>query len=73
VPISYQRRALRDRRGKDHGRVETFRDLSALRLMQKKLDGLYSVEDILSKSPTYQRTLGILPQIAASGSTVLIG
>ena len=72
VPISISAAPLRDRRGKIMGGVETFRDLSALTLMQKRLDGLYRVEDILSKSPVFQRTLGILPQIAASGSTVLI-
>jgi len=72
VPISISAAPLRDGRGKTVGGVETFRDLSALRLIQKKLDGLYSVEDILSKSPAFQRILGILPQIAASGSTVLI-
>lgn len=72
VPISINAAPLRDRRGKIVGGVETFRDLSALRLIQKKLDGLYRIEDILSKSPLFQRTLSILPQIAASGSTVLI-
>jgi len=72
VPISISAAPLRDRRGKVVGGVETFRDLSALRLMQKQLDGLYRVEDILSKSQAFQRTLGILPQIAVSGSTVLI-
>jgi len=72
VPISISAAPLRDRRGKIVGGVETFRDLSALQIMQKKLDGLYSVEDIVSKSPLFQRTLGILPQIAASGATVLI-
>jgi transcriptional regulator with PAS, ATPase and Fis domain len=40
--------------------------------MEKKLNGLYDVEDILSKSPVFQRTLGILPQIASSGSSVLV-
>jgi len=72
VPISISAAPLRDRRGKTVGGVETFRDLSALRLMQKKLDGLYQVEDILSRSPGFQRILGILPQIASSGSTVLV-
>ena len=72
VPISISAAPLRDRRGKVVGGVESFRDLSALRLMQKQLDGLYRVEDILSKSQAFQRTLGILPQIAVSGSTVLI-
>ncbi len=72
VPISISAAPLRDRRGRIVGGVETFRDLSALRIMQKKLDGMYSVDDIVSRSPVFQRTLGILPQIAQSGSTVLV-
>jgi PAS domain S-box-containing protein len=72
VPISISAAPLRDRRGRVVGGVETFRDLSALRLMQKKLDGLYSVDDIVSRNPAFQRVLGILPQIAASGATVLV-
>ncbi|SMP51375.1 PAS domain S-box-containing protein [Desulfonatronum zhilinae] len=72
VPISINAAPLRDRRGKIVGGVETFRDLSALRQIQKKLDGLYRVEDIISRSPVFQRTLSILPQIATSGSTVLL-
>ncbi len=72
VPISISAAPLRDRRGRIVGGVETFRDLSALRIMQKKLDAMYSVDDIVSRSPAFQRTLGILPQIAQSGSTVLI-
>ncbi|OIO02959.1 MAG: Fis family transcriptional regulator [Desulfovibrionaceae bacterium CG1_02_65_16] len=72
VPISISAAPLRDRRGRVVGGVETFRDLSALRLMQKKLEGLYGMEDIVSRSPAFQRALAILPQVAASGSTVLI-
>jgi PAS domain S-box-containing protein len=72
VPISISAAPLRDRRGAIVGGVETFRDLSAIRLMQKELDGRYRVEDILSKSAAMQRVLAILPQIAASGSTVLV-
>ncbi|MBU4524135.1 MAG: sigma 54-interacting transcriptional regulator [Desulfomicrobium sp.] len=72
VPISISAAPLRDRRGRTVGGVETFRDLSALRMMQKKLDSLYCLDDILTRSPSFRRTLGILPQIAASGSTVLI-
>ncbi len=72
VPISISAAPLRDRKGRIVGGVESFRDLSALRLMQKKLDGLYRVEDIVSRSPAFQRILGILPQIAGSGATVLV-
>lgn len=72
VPISISAAPLRDRRGRVVGGVESFRDLSALRMMQKKLDSLYSLDDILSRNPSFRRTLGIVPQIAASGSTVLV-
>jgi len=72
VPISISAAPLRDRRGRVVGGVETFRDLSALRLMQKKLDASYGVEDIVSRSAAFRRALAILPQVAASGSTVLV-
>ncbi len=72
VPISISAAPLRDRRGRVVGGVETFRDLSALVSMRKKLDGSYAVEDIVSRSPAFRRVLSILPQVAASGSTVLV-
>ena len=72
VPVSISAAPLKDRRGRVIGGVETFRDLSAVHLLQKKLDGRYSLEDIHGRSPALARILEILPQIAASGASALL-
>jgi PAS domain S-box-containing protein len=72
VPVSISAAPLKDRRGRVIGGVETFRDLSAVQLLKKKLDGRYSLEDIHGRSPALARILEILPQIAASGASVLL-
>lgn len=72
VPVSISAAPLKDRRGQVIGGVETFRDLSALKLLKKKLDGRYSMEDIHGRSPTLARILEILPLIAASPASALL-
>ena len=72
VPVSISAAPLKDRRGRVIGGVETFRDLSAVQLLQKKLDGRYSLEDIHGRSPALARILEILPQIAASPASALL-
>jgi PAS domain S-box-containing protein len=72
VPISISASPLTDRKGKVVGGVETFRDISAIQLMRKQLEGLYTVEDIVTRSQSLIRVLEILPRIAASESTVLL-
>lgn len=72
VPVSISGAPLRDRRGRLIGGVETFRDLSALHLMRKQLDGQHTVEDIVTRSAAMIRLLGILPQVAASDAPVLV-
>ncbi len=72
VPISISASPLRDRKGSIIGGVETFRDLTAMRVMQRKLDNVCSVEDIRTRSPLLMRFLQILPNIAASGAAVLL-
>ena len=72
LPISISAAPLKNGLGKVIGGVETFRDLSALHLMRKELDSLYTLEDIHTKSATLRRVLSILPQIAESASTVLL-
>jgi transcriptional regulator with PAS, ATPase and Fis domain len=54
------------------GGVETFRDLSSVELLRKEIDECYTFHDIISKNHEIRRILGILPDIAASDSTVLI-
>jgi PAS domain S-box-containing protein len=72
IPIRVSTTLLEDDRGRIIGGVETFQDISALRALQKALHQQHAFEDIVSKSPLMQKIFGILPQAAASGSTVLI-
>jgi len=72
IPISISTAVLKDEQGKILGAVETFRDLSAIEQLRKELSRNYSLEDIISKSPRMHKLFAILPEIAASESTVLI-
>ena len=72
LPISVSAAPLKNALGKVIGGVETFRDLSALHLIRKELDGLYTLEDIHTKSAGLRRILDILPQIADSAAAVLL-
>jgi PAS domain S-box-containing protein len=72
IPITISTAVLRDDDGNILGAVETFRDLSAIEHLRKELDGRYSIEDIVSKSPEIHKLFAILPDIAESESTVLI-
>jgi PAS domain S-box-containing protein len=72
VPISISTAVLRDEKGKVIGGVETFRDLSAIEELKKRLARQYTFEDIISTSHEIQKIFNILPEIAESDSTVLI-
>jgi transcriptional regulator with PAS, ATPase and Fis domain len=72
VPVSISTSVLRDESGRAAGGVETFRDLSAIELLRKQVEGRYSFQDIITKSHLLRRVLDILPDIAASDVTVLI-
>lgn len=72
ILISVSTSLLRDSEGRVTGGVETFRDISAIKELQKALRHQYSFEDIVSKDPKMLKLFRILPQVAASGSTVLI-
>ena len=72
IPISISTAILKDDKGKVLGAVETFRDLSAIEQLRKEISRNYSLEDIISKSPRMHKIFSILPEIAASESTVLI-
>jgi PAS domain S-box-containing protein len=72
IPISISTALLRDERGRTVGGVETFRDLSVEEELRRELTGRYTFEDMVSKSPALLRIFDILPDIAASESTVLI-
>ena len=72
VPIRISTALLRDAQGKIIGGVETFQDLTQVEELQKELQARYTFEDIVGRSPAMMRLFDILPQIAASSSTVLI-
>ncbi|MBI9077942.1 MAG: sigma 54-interacting transcriptional regulator [Desulfatibacillum sp.] len=72
TPISVSTALLRDENGKVAGGVETFRDLSVVEELRKELEGRFQVGDMVSRSDSMRHILDILPQVAASDSTLLI-
>ena len=72
TPITISTAPLKDKKGRIIGGVETFRDLSRLEQLRKELENRYTFEDMVSKSPKFQRIFAILPTIADSDSTVVI-
>jgi PAS domain S-box-containing protein len=63
---------LKDEKGKVIGGVETFRDMSLVEELIKKIEDRYCCEDIVSQNHRMQNLFGILPNIAESDCTVLI-
>ena len=72
VPVSISVAPLRDATGRIIGGVETFRDISDLTKLRKELQGVCTLEDIVTRNKQLARTLDLLPRIAASGSSVLL-
>ncbi len=72
VPIRISAAILRDDQGNHMGGVETFQDLSQVEQLQKELHGRRTFEDIIGRSPAMMDLFEVLPQVAASSSTVLI-
>ena len=72
VPASVSTSVLKDREGKIIGGVEIFRDLSAMETLRKEISNQYRFEDIISKNHEILGIFDILPDIATSGSTVLL-
>ena len=72
IPISISAAPLADHEGNIIGGVETFRDLSALTSLRKQLTRQYHFDEIISKSKAMQKLFAVMPEVAASPSTVLI-
>ncbi|MBF0199118.1 MAG: sigma 54-interacting transcriptional regulator, partial [Planctomycetes bacterium] len=72
VPISISTAVLKSNKGTVLGGVETFRDMSIVEELMKKISGQHVLEDIVSKNDIMQDIFKILPDIAQSASTVLI-
>ncbi len=72
VSASVSTSVLSAGQGEIIGGVEIFRDLTAVEALRKKIDNQYRFEDIVSKNYSIQKIFDILPDIATSGSTILI-
>ncbi|MDX2446393.1 MAG: sigma 54-interacting transcriptional regulator [Desulfobacterales bacterium] len=72
ISASVSTSVFMDNQGKTIGGVEIFRDLTAVETLRKNINKQYRFEDILSKNYAIQRIFDILPDIATSGSTILI-
>ena len=72
IPISISTAILRDEKGRIIGGVETFRDLSTIEELRKKITAKYTFQDIISKNHQIKKIFDLLPNIAVSDSTVLI-
>ena len=70
--ISITTAILRGRDGEIVGGVETFRDLTMIDTLRKEIEREYSFEDIISRSHRMRTLFDILPDVARSGSTVLL-
>ncbi len=72
IPISISTAILKDAAGKVIGGVETFRDLSMVEELRKKLEEKYTFSDIIARSRPMLRLFDILQEIADSDSIVLV-
>lgn len=72
VPISISTALLRNRNNEVIGGAETFRDLSLVEKLRQKVEGRFQIGDIVTRSHAMRKIIDILPQVAASDSTVLI-
>ncbi len=72
IPISISTALLKNRDDDIIGGVETFRDLSVVEELRRRLEKKYSYQDIVSKNNKILEIFDFLPGIAESESTVLI-
>jgi len=72
APIRISTALLRDADGRTIGAVETFRDISLVEKLRKRIEQKYTFEDIISRNHRMYELFDILPDVADSLSTVLI-
>ena len=72
IPIVTSTSLLKNEQGDVLGGVETFRDVSLVEDLRKKLTGGFQIGDMVSRSPLMRKMSDILPKVATSDSTVLI-
>ena len=64
---------LTDPKGRGHGAVATIRDLSREMTLERELKGRWKLADLVSRSPRMQKIFDLVPAVAQSPATVLIG
>lgn len=72
LPVSISTGILQRADGEVIGGLETVRDLSAIEELKREIKKSYTFQDIVSKNRKILQIFDILPNIAESGSTVLI-
>ena len=72
VPISVSTAVLRDAAGVPLGGVESFRDLSEVEELRRRLEASYTCEDMVGRSAPMRRLFALVPVVAASDTTVVI-
>jgi PAS domain S-box-containing protein len=72
VPVSVSTGLLRDYWGEIIGGVETFRDLSLVEELRKELEGRAGLGNLIGHGRALQSIFRLIPDVAASDSTVLI-
>ncbi|SMF00357.1 sigma-54 interaction domain-containing protein [Desulfovibrio gilichinskyi] len=72
VPVSISAAPLVDSDGKIIGGVESFRDLSDIQIMRRKVHDSWRFEDIIGKSKPLTKVFAIMPQVSKSEATVLL-
>ena len=72
IPIAVSTAPLKNDKGESLGGVETFRDHSLVEELRRELAGNVQLGDMVSHNRTMKNIFAILPQIAASDSTILI-
>jgi len=72
VPVSMSTAVLLDEMGEVTGAVETFRDLSRVKILTDQLKGRYSFRNIIGKSHGMQEIYNLIQSVARTNVTVLI-
>ncbi|MCF8033221.1 MAG: sigma 54-interacting transcriptional regulator [Desulfarculaceae bacterium] len=72
IPVRIRTAVLRDAQGRVVGGVETFRDLSDMHHLLKRITEGYTFCDLKGKSEPMRQLFRVLPEAARSGATVLI-
>ena len=72
IPVSLNASPLRDESGRQTGLVASFHDNRPIETLRRALRQSFTTDDIISKHPSMQRILDILPAVAESDSPVLI-